>query len=335
VVHLRSIATSENITIDDDALELIAEHGEGSFRDSISLLDQASSTSDHVTRADIERVLGLAPTQTIGQLHDAIVTYDSHGAVTALETLYSGGYEPAAIAAQLSATLRSDVLSGSAEAARLLAILQQLLDIAGARNPRQLLEIATLRACLPVAGVSNIPHAPAMVATPPAASKPSAQASATTMPAQTAKSAAQPVSPTSKPAETAPRPPVVPAQTPPAEAALPSISAANLVTDADVLDYWQDVLNEIKKQYNTLYGIARMAKPQLQENTLTLAFKFAFHQKRLNEVKNRQIFSDVATRLRGTPTEIVCVVLEPDTASAPADVSAVSNIFGGAELLES
>src|SRR5882757_9548967 len=41
IKHLRQIADGEKIMIDDDALELIAEHGEGSFRDSISLLDQA------------------------------------------------------------------------------------------------------------------------------------------------------------------------------------------------------------------------------------------------------------------------------------------------------
>ncbi|HSX35219.1 MAG TPA: DNA polymerase III subunit gamma/tau, partial [Candidatus Saccharimonadales bacterium] len=42
--HLRSIATAEKISIDDAALELIAAHGEGSFRDSISLLDQVRNT---------------------------------------------------------------------------------------------------------------------------------------------------------------------------------------------------------------------------------------------------------------------------------------------------
>src|SRR5665213_1523801 len=41
--HLREIASSEKISVSDDALALLAEHGEGSFRDSISMLDQALS----------------------------------------------------------------------------------------------------------------------------------------------------------------------------------------------------------------------------------------------------------------------------------------------------
>ena len=38
--HLRQIADAEKITIDDDALALVVEQGGGSFRDSLSLLDQ-------------------------------------------------------------------------------------------------------------------------------------------------------------------------------------------------------------------------------------------------------------------------------------------------------
>src|SRR6266568_5179085 len=49
VAHLRAIAKQEKIDIDDDALELIAAHGEGSFRDSISLLDQMRNHDAKVT----------------------------------------------------------------------------------------------------------------------------------------------------------------------------------------------------------------------------------------------------------------------------------------------
>src|ERR1700712_3995109 len=38
IAHLKDIAKAEGIKVSDDALELLAEHGEGSFRDSISLL---------------------------------------------------------------------------------------------------------------------------------------------------------------------------------------------------------------------------------------------------------------------------------------------------------
>ncbi len=101
--------------------------------------------------------------------------------------------------------------------------------------------------------------------------------------------------------------------------------------DADEL--WHQTLEAIKKQYNTLYGIARMAHPELQGGKLMLTFKFAFHKKRLSEAKNRKLLSDIVERLYGQPLELVCLVAEVP-AAAKTDISAVSNIFGGAELIK-
>jgi DNA polymerase-3 subunit gamma/tau len=324
IAHLRTIASAEKITIDDAALQLIAEHGEGSFRDSISLLDQASSVSDKVTRADIERVLGLAPLQQIAQLHNALQAQSGSEVVVALNALYAGGYEPAAIAAQLSVQLREQVINGAADSVRLLDVLKQLLDVPAARNPRQLLELVLLRASLsPVA--SNPPAPSASVAAPVTVAIP--------RPAQVAPPQPAAVTPVKQPAAPAPQAPKITTETAPA-VSIPTMSAAALHSTEDVMELWQATLDEIKKQYNTLYGIARNAKPQLEGATLTIGFKFGFHQKRINEAKNRKIFADAVERILGTPIEIICVVIEPETA-APPDVSAVSNIFGGAELLES
>lgn len=67
--HLRSIAKSEGIAIDDEALMLIAAHGNGSFRDSISLLDQIRSLGDgEITRADIEALLGLVEHDIVSRI---------------------------------------------------------------------------------------------------------------------------------------------------------------------------------------------------------------------------------------------------------------------------
>ncbi|HEX4662392.1 MAG TPA: DNA polymerase III subunit gamma/tau, partial [Candidatus Saccharimonadales bacterium] len=62
VAHLKDIAEKEKIEIDDEALQLIAQHGDGSFRDSISLLDQLGNNgATKVTATTVEAMLGLAP----------------------------------------------------------------------------------------------------------------------------------------------------------------------------------------------------------------------------------------------------------------------------------
>lgn len=343
VAHLRFIAKSEKITIDDDALDLIAEHGEGSFRDSISLLDQASSTSEHVTRADIERILGLAPSEQIRKLADMLATGDKGTLLTVLSEIYGNGYEPASVAAQLGSLLRQKVIDGAPESLQILALLQQLLDVPAARSPHQLLELILLRAAIAESAAQMTP-----VSTPPATpsagkpvQQPVAQAPAPKPGPNKPQPAPAPQTPPpakEKPSEAASSQPTTPPEPEPTSAPAPTQPPREPgpLSDLELGDLWQGTLDEIKKQYNTLYGIARMAKPEFDGTTLNLGFKFAFHQKRINEVKNRQIFADVFTRLYGAPVEITCIVVEHDNANSPApDVAAISNIFGGGELLES
>ena len=320
--HLKDIAKGENIKVDDDALQLIAEHGEGSFRDSISLLDQASSTAEQVSKGDVERILGLAPGKYITRLLDGLQKGDSPSLVTTLQELYGQGYEPAMVASQLGAALRSAVLESKAtDPQAALVLLQKLLDVASARNPKQLLEIILLQSALPPAPKPPVVAAVvAPVATPKPVAK-QATPTAETTPTQKPLVAQPAASPTEETVETNKAP------------TKPSAEAGELL---DISELWTQTLDEIKKQYNTLYGIARMAKPEFDGQTLTLGFKFAFHQKRINEVKNRKIFADVVARLYGKPVEIVCIVADPKEEGTPKpDVSAISNIFGGAELLES
>jgi len=322
IAHLKEIAKGEKLQIDDDALELIAQHGEGSFRDSISLLDQASSTAAHITRTDIERILGLAPDEYIDRLQTALQTDASADIVSTLTALYAQGYEPAMIAQQLGAVIRKTMLAGSPDAAA-LDLLRKLLDIPAARSPKQLLELTLLQAALPP--TSHII---------PAAKTSHLRSVATEVENPAAIRPGPPV----PPPEPLPEPPVEPVPAPGDEPddTTPEDTAAQAADSTTVADLWQQALDIVKKQHNTLYGIARMASPTMDGDTLTLAFKFAFHQKRLNEAKNRKIFADIVEKLQGQPVKIVCVVAEEAEKQAAApDVATISNIFGGAELLNS
>lgn len=100
VAHLRAIAEAERIAIDDDALRLIAEQGQGSFRDSISLLDQLQHVADGAITAQlIEESFGLASAQDIDALLAAAAAGDIAAIVQRLGTMEHNGV-PAPIAAE-------------------------------------------------------------------------------------------------------------------------------------------------------------------------------------------------------------------------------------------
>ena len=112
--HLRTIADAEQISIDDDALQLIARYGQGSFRDSISLLDQMRNlSSETITAAMVEDSLGLASTAEVRQLLEAYCAGDLQTIADTLHALEYRGVPANAINEQLLHEIRSDIINKS------------------------------------------------------------------------------------------------------------------------------------------------------------------------------------------------------------------------------
>lgn len=102
--HLAFIAKEESIKIDTDALNLIAERGGGSLRDSISLLDQiqhSESKNGEITRSDIEASLGLATKDEINAIGEAILSGDALKIITAVRQPELRGIGAVSVADQL------------------------------------------------------------------------------------------------------------------------------------------------------------------------------------------------------------------------------------------
>lgn len=134
VKHLRFIADTEKIKISDDALTLIAERGDGSFRDSISLLDQLSSLTDkktEVTAELIETSLGLAPKDMVDRILNSVQEHDIAALVGLLDNSYDQGIGGTVLASQLTSRVREVVI----EKPQLLTLLDGLLDVAKSSQP--------------------------------------------------------------------------------------------------------------------------------------------------------------------------------------------------------
>jgi DNA polymerase-3 subunit gamma/tau len=103
VQHLSSIAEREAITVEKDALALIARAAEGSVRDALSLLDQAIAHADGaVTAAGVRGMLGLADRARIVELFEALMRGDVAAALGELRAQYEIGADPAIVLADLA-----------------------------------------------------------------------------------------------------------------------------------------------------------------------------------------------------------------------------------------
>jgi DNA polymerase-3 subunit gamma/tau len=141
VRHLRFIADQEKLKITDEALELIAAHGDGSFRDSISYLDQLSAYSKGITAEDVRSLLGLPPAKHIDKLVEHLAAADMSAVMETLKSMEISGVKPAAIAASLSDDFRHRAASGQAETWQ-VQLLSPLLAVSTAQRPQDALEIA-------------------------------------------------------------------------------------------------------------------------------------------------------------------------------------------------
>ena len=327
VAHLKHIAKQEKITISDEALELLAAHGGGSFRDSISLLDQAGAAGKKIDVAAAEKLLGIPPKKQLSTLLSLVSDKNIAEALQTLQQLIGQGYPAAGIAQQLGEELRSQIIQGAPvlEAETQLTLLQNLLEVAPAHEPTRVLELALLRAmatALPSRSPSVVPPAP-----PTKKATPVAPALRPTEPVQ---------------AEA----PDTPAPAEPIEDITPIAPTGTTELDPAI---WPEILGALKAKYNTLYGVMRMAVPEFEPGLLRLRFQFAFHQKRMHEAKHRAIVGDIITNLTGQTVAIECLhdktaapatapgitATPAETPKSPETLSTISNIFGGGELLES
>jgi DNA polymerase-3 subunit gamma/tau len=101
IEKLRFIAKEENLKIDDSALELIAAAGEGSFRDSESLLDQLSSLQENIDLETAERLTGRVATKIVRDLAELILKNDLQGSLRYLGGVYEEGHNMPQLAKEL------------------------------------------------------------------------------------------------------------------------------------------------------------------------------------------------------------------------------------------
>jgi hypothetical protein len=116
-------------------------------------------------------------------------------------------------------------------------------------------------------------------------------------------------------------------------------------------DIWQNILEDLRGSYNTLYSVLRVAEinlNELKDQKVHLKFKFPFHQKRISEQKNSLVLHDKFTEHGFGHLEIVCGVIDKPskktnlidqdiTESKPEPnnvLSQIRGVFDGAEVIE-
>jgi DNA polymerase III subunit gamma/tau len=92
--HVRRVVEAEGSTIADGALEAVVRAGDGSVRDTLSILEQVLAfASGPIGLDDVVATLGTTPLATVGEVADLIAARDLAGLLAAVQRLVDDGLD--------------------------------------------------------------------------------------------------------------------------------------------------------------------------------------------------------------------------------------------------
>jgi DNA polymerase-3 subunit gamma/tau len=141
--HLADIAKHEKINIDEPSLRLLAQFGDGSFRDSIGLLDQLAAGGVKIDEKLVRQHLGLPSDSVVDGLLKAVDSSDAKQILSLLNEQREQATDPTAMAKALSERLRTAMLEGQPAK---ISLLKSLLEVPASPKPFDRLELALLEA---------------------------------------------------------------------------------------------------------------------------------------------------------------------------------------------
>jgi DNA polymerase-3 subunit gamma/tau len=117
LAQIRAIASHEGVDADDAALALLAEAGDGSMRDALSIMDQAIASAPledgkpRLDAAQIRELMGTVPNAVFERILEAVDGNRSAEVITIANELLDAGNSPAQLARQCVRYLRNCVIA--------------------------------------------------------------------------------------------------------------------------------------------------------------------------------------------------------------------------------
>jgi DNA polymerase-3 subunit gamma/tau len=136
LAQLRLIAGNEDVVAEEAALALLAEAGDGSMRDALSIMDQAiasAPTEDGkavLSSAQIRELMGAVPNAVFERLLEAVAAGQSAELMEQLNLLVNAGHSPSSLARQMVRYLRNTLM------AKIGGEQTELLQISGDERAR-------------------------------------------------------------------------------------------------------------------------------------------------------------------------------------------------------
>ncbi len=298
--HLKNICKKEKINITDDALKIVVKRGGGSYRDSLSLLEQVASLSEKTITADIiTDALGLPQDEAINRLLFAYKNGNIAEVRDTIATLENQGIKADLVAGELIDAIVDD------PEPILLPLLDHLTKIDSTTS------YANVRLLL---ALTNLP-----ATSPTPITQPKVQLASIPVTKSVPKPEPKPQSePTPKSEEK-----TTETSTPPPETITPQ--SANISDNASETEIWQNILAVVAEQAPHIHDWLKSSDGKIEGSTYRIYTRSAFKKKNI-EKKRNIITSAIPEQYQ---LEISEKTLEKDS-----ELAAIADLMGGGEEVE-
>lgn len=317
VTHLAKIAALENLSIDKQALQLIGELANGSFRDGLMFLEKVAAAEIPQERTlsssagfDLEyvrRVLGLMNEKDAEDLINLITQKDTNSALILLNDLIERGINVEHLIKTMVRFLRKDLICGlgKLELREKMELLKLL--VAASRETRLSpvahlpLELAILEYCQNLEVGSG---------------KLEAGNQESEVRDQKSGSGEKGIEVEERESKSRTTPPV-----------------------EELKKIWPDFLAKIKPHNHTLEALLRGCRPvSIEEGILRLDFFYPFHKEQIEKEQNKHLVEEVASLVFGQKLRLHCFLAEKppvQVMSIPkkTDLLEIAKEFFGGEII--
>lgn len=126
-LHLQNIALKENITAEEEALNIMAQKADGALRDALSIFDQMVSFSgNNVTYKDVINNLNVLDYEYYFRMVDYILTKDNSSILLLLNEVVENGFDIQHFVQGLAAHLRNLLLGKNAKLVNMMEVSNQI-----------------------------------------------------------------------------------------------------------------------------------------------------------------------------------------------------------------
>ncbi len=167
---LKRIVTAEKITIDDDALILLAGSVDGSFRDAVKLLEQVSFHKGKITVDVVRKLTSLSDESILTNFFETLAKKDTKASLSLIEGLVADGKDIRIFLVDCLSHLQKELINGAPSSRELIRRFTEAYALMKVSPIAQLpMEVAVVEYCADSVAVKQVePAAPAGGTAPPA-----------------------------------------------------------------------------------------------------------------------------------------------------------------------